>query len=392
MHTSSPRHINPYDTMGRKTRMYAASGSPSKYHRMQPVITVANNLSLHLGSLSQPRWIGQGIASPVIHKVGDMKPDTEIYPALQEKIAQSAAGYGEKCSNLFQSLKDKNPKMYSAWLIKNIKDHLKNCSTEELESICEKSKLGRSPTMFNGHVMSVYQVDNGIVIEPRRFYQNIEWQNFLAKEPFLMCGVVSLLLTSDNKIIIGSRDISKGDKGKDQRTFSLQLPCGFMDSTEKSIQSLKKGEATFDDVVCQNARKELEEELCHFGKGELSKGEVIGYSTTDKAGNRDLSNPHIGVCCALFRTELNSEEVIRRHNEDPPEDAWEISQVEAIGTNELDAKNLLDPDVTFLFQNQDRTMTDDSRFALHCFKELGLNKQTTRNFDDQPYAKKARTV
>ena len=91
-------------------------------------------------------------------------------------------------------------------------------------------------------------------------------------------GAIILCETSDQRLIIGSRDVSR--KEKDSDNYFLQCPCGFLENYqiegESAMDKLKKNSLSFEEFIIENGIRELKEEILPFEDHEITEKKLFG--------------------------------------------------------------------------------------------------------------------
>lgn len=148
-----------------------------------------------------------------------------------------------------------------------------------------RADKNRGYDLFNGYIIeAILSIDdqNGrglIQLIPFRYADYLARNKVSDKNIITaVIGVISLIFTADQKIIIGSRDMST-PKGSDD--YDLQFPAGYYDSNDKNTAIMKKmlheGKSFYDLCGVQGER-EIREELLDFPDGTLIFGGNIGYN------------------------------------------------------------------------------------------------------------------
>lgn len=92
--------------------------------------------------------------------------------------------------------------------------------------------------------------------------------------PHYAAGVIILCKTTDDKIIIGSRDANR-DRD-DPTKYPLQFPCGFIDVDEAFYSEMQKGQdALLYQALFKDAKRELKEEVLNFNDAQILHVELL---------------------------------------------------------------------------------------------------------------------
>lgn len=168
----------------------------------------------------------------------------------------------------------------------------------------EIERIFANPNAFNGEkalfyfkddadrsVLKIVPEDYASVLASAKLGRSPQEGKFL--RPHYAAGVIVVCKTSDNKIVIGSRDASRSKL--DPTDYPLQFPCGFIDVNEEFYQVAQSGDSVWlNDELIKNAKRELREEVLNFSDEQLTKSQSIGaiYETkqwpTKAGGIKDV--------------------------------------------------------------------------------------------------------
>lgn len=198
-------------------------------------------------------------------------------------------------------------------------------------------------------------------------------------------GVIAAVITSDNKIIIGSRDANR-DKN-DSTIYPLQMPCGFIDP-DKEKSDINK-------LIIDNAIREVQEEL--YGEADFLDCKIIGLisQTKDWYGKPEKHedakkqvNDIKSFIVACYVKQTYQEIEVNRNNKNT-KDIHELSQISSLDINEDNLKNLISNNVksNFYFDSKERNFVAEHSAALYLAvsNEIEkLQKKTIQNMVDNP--------
>lgn len=138
--------------------------------------------------------------------------------------------------------------------------------------------------------------------------------------PHFAAGAIAVCKTSDDKIIIGSRDASRDRI--DYFAYPLQFPCGFIDVNQKFYDEIKYNnpELLNQDII-DNARRELFEEILHFSDNKILRSNLVAAIYEEKKWRRkteqgdDFKNVNVVKSFIVeFDVSLTFDEILQRRN------------------------------------------------------------------------------
>ncbi len=275
---------------------------------------------------------------------------------------------------------------------KELSNKLKN--TNEFEKYEDEKKALESglreykgQRLYNGNLYVLYsKEEEPIKIKNSDFATLSVSRNGDSKLQHFAIAVSTILLTSDNKIIICSRDASKKDE--DPTDYPLQFPCGYIerpsDESRKSkdgafdnqdMRKIKQNELT-SSYILDFALKETSEELLDKKYLKLIDGSskiiaVISQEKTfiNKNGLEKKVENYRGFV-VFARTELNFDQITRIREENPPKDIHEATKIGYIDLcvenidaliNDLERKKL---DFTINFDKKERKFVAEQSVTL----------------------------
>lgn len=235
----------------------------------------------------------------------------------------------------------------------------------------------QNPKIFNGNQLVVEITedrssdDAHYIVTPVKYAQALASAKGIIPEKFVVAGVASVVITQDNKVIIGSRDAAR-DKS-DPKKYPLQTPNGGMDSDTKQMEALKllntlyqktkpdehkltkfsteqqkhasldyrtkfgddESNTDFKDFLLQEGLREVREELYDFRDDEIKPLCVIG-TLTHTIGSKAYLKGGIPV----YRIKYTFDELKALRDASPPQDLWEMTLIEGLSlTNITDVIN-----------------------------------------------------
>ncbi|MCE3254661.1 MAG: hypothetical protein K0R25_155 [Rickettsiaceae bacterium] len=160
--------------------------------------------------------------------------------------------------------------------------------------IDKRNQIKKNPLVFNGaralfyfkdkeledgNILKIVPEDYASVLAALELNRNEETiaaaqakGQFL--RPHFVAGVIVLCKTSDDKIIIGSRDANR-DKA-DPTKYPLQFPCGFIDVNEEFYDQMREGNINLlKQAIIGDAKRELREEVLNFNDDEILKTQPL---------------------------------------------------------------------------------------------------------------------
>jgi hypothetical protein len=271
--------------------------------------------------------------------------------------------------------------LYEVWLPKeDLKPRIAKTTytnkhrTEEKEYVSKNWEFlqQRNPNSFNGDKAIFYTKegkDSGILKVVKSDYANVSAAlqkdkptNIQLRQHFVS-GVAIVAITSDDMIIVGSRDTTR-DKN-DPTKYLAQFPCGFLDITDNFYERIATPEG-FKEVVIENGLKEFEEELLECGKCGVTiteptfVGGIIKRQTWPSKSEESKEKQILNFKTFVVSVRLNKtfEEICNLRKNNPPQDFNEMTVLGAIPLTDI---NKNPPKVKL--ENQDRTFAGDLPFV-----------------------------
>jgi hypothetical protein len=169
-------------------------------------------------------------------------------------------------------------------------------------------------------------------------------KELLNKDQFLRshfsAGVIVLCKTSDNKIIIGSRDAARNKE--DPTKYPLQFPCGFIDVNDSFYQDMQKKDSAnlLNKAIVSDAKRELTEEVLGFSNSEIIDAKIIAaiYDTKqwpvkEEKGGGEKNVHVIKSFVVALNVDMTYKKIKKRRSEVPPKD---FNEMTVMGYIEID--------------------------------------------------------
>lgn len=236
-----------------------------------------------------------------------------------------------------------------------IREHFNIEASKEPRSFSSHGKEFRVPPIFNGPKVVAMLNEENIDIIRTDYALELAAKKKIILDTLVPLGAAALCITPDNKIIVGSRDISrdKDDNGSypihvagggAESDFLLEISPHIHRATNaaesKDYHSLdyrkKFGEdesnyATFAKFLANTALREAREELFDFPDEDIKDLGVAGLLSLD---HEDGKKYIIGGL-AIFRIKYTYDELLKRRLENQPPDFWEMTIIEGMGIPEM---------------------------------------------------------
>lgn len=177
--------------------------------------------------------------------------------------------------------------------------------------------------------------------------------NVAVSKEHYACGVIVFCITSDDQLIIGSRDASRAKN--DPQNYPMQAPCGFMENypigDESAFDKLLDKSLSYQEFVIENGIRELKEEILPFEDCEIIKKELIGGvlvlrdwpeknpQNPDQPSTKKIAN--FKSLIVVIKVSLSFEEIQQlRQTSRKPKDYHEITLIEGLTRAQINEYSL----------------------------------------------------
>ena len=245
---------------------------------------------------------------------------------------------------LFGEWKEGEPLKYSAETQQKIDDNF-------------KQRLINNPDEFDGNVLvtNFNDSDEVFTLTPSKYSSFVAAQRGIVNL-HTPSGTACLVITKDNKLVIGSRDKEKN--AKDPSQYPIQFPSGLHDYNEEQSHFLKQLNDSKSDgkdrvgLFFENeGKREMLEELASIEDCNIESLGVIGF-TTGKIGRAEM----VKTVFALYKINLTFQELDEKRGVERPKDFGELSMIQGISLENI--VDILNNGSAIDFDNKNRRFAD----------------------------------